>query len=265
LKALREAVGVGTFGEASLQNLLMQGQAMLDALPLYASREIIVLFGSISTCDAGDIHATIRELRDKKIMVSVVSVTGAEVFVLKSAAHETGGKHIVPMNEEHIQLCLHSFLQPPPVRGDELEPSLIRMGFPILRTIPNHLPARKCLNDLVERRIGYECPRCQAWLSDVPMECVLCGLTLLSSPHLARSYHHLFPVQTFGTVAAKDGQMKLEDAVCSACMKAIPLEYQILMQCPRCKQVFCEECDAFIHSSLHNCPGCENSGLLLFE
>lgn len=27
--------------------------------------------------------------------------------------------------------------------------------------------------------------------------CHICGLTLVSSPHLARSYHHLFPVKPF--------------------------------------------------------------------
>jgi transcription factor Ssl1 len=28
------------------------------------------------------------------------------------------------------------------------------------------------------------------------------------------------------------------------------------MNCPRCRNVFCVECDIFIHDSLHNCPGC---------
>lgn len=29
------------------------------------------------------------------------------------------------------------------------------------------------------------------------MECKQCGLTLVSAPHLARSYHHLFPIKQF--------------------------------------------------------------------
>ena len=28
------------------------------------------------------------------------------------------------------------------------------------------------------------------------------------------------------------------------------------LQCPRCENIFCVECDIFIHDSLHNCPGC---------
>ena len=42
------------------------------------------------------------------------------------------------------------------------------------------------------------CPRCSAVVCDIPADCPVCGLTLVSSPHLARSYHHLFPVQPFG-------------------------------------------------------------------
>ncbi len=31
----------------------------------------------------------------------------------------------------------------------------------------------------------------------------------------------------------------------------------VVVRCPRCKHVFCFDCDAYIHESLHNCPGCE--------
>lgn len=34
--------------------------------------------------------------------------------------------------------------------------------------------------------------------------CHVCGLTLVSSPHLARSYHHLFPVPAFAEVSADE-------------------------------------------------------------
>jgi transcription factor Ssl1 len=27
-------------------------------------------------------------------------------------------------------------------------------------------------------------------------------------------------------------------------------------QCPECKNVFCPDCDAYLHETLHNCPGC---------
>lgn len=34
----------------------------------------------------------------------------------------------------------------------------------------------------------------------MPASCHTCGLTLVASPHLARSYHHLFPVAPFKEV-----------------------------------------------------------------
>ncbi len=44
---------------------------------------------------------------------------------------------------------------------------------------------------------SYTCPRCRSRVAELPCECHTCGLTLISSPHLARSYHHLFPVPPF--------------------------------------------------------------------
>ena len=29
------------------------------------------------------------------------------------------------------------------------------------------------------------------------------------------------------------------------------------MRCTECKQLFCYDCDLYIHETLHNCPGCE--------
>jgi transcription factor Ssl1 len=42
---------------------------------------------------------------------------------------------------------------------------------------------------------------------------------------------------------------------CSGCLDAFSSN-SMVMQCPGCQQLFCAECDLFIHNSLHNCPGC---------
>lgn len=47
---------------------------------------------------------------------------------------------------------------------------------------------------------GFTCPRCKARVVDLPTTCHVCGLTLVSSSQLARSYHHLFPVKPFQEV-----------------------------------------------------------------
>ena len=43
--------------------------------------------------------------------------------------------------------------------------------------------------------------QCQAKYCELPVECKACGLTLVSAPHLARSYHHLFPLPAFDEVS----------------------------------------------------------------
>ena len=34
-------------------------------------------------------------------------------------------------------------------------------------------------------------------------------------------------------------------------------ELGVVVRCPECKQLFCYDCDLYIHETLYNCPGCE--------
>ena len=42
---------------------------------------------------------------------------------------------------------------------------------------------------------------------------------------------------------------------CKGCFEEFNIS-SLVMQCPSCDNLFCIECDLFIHNSLHNCPGC---------
>lgn len=42
---------------------------------------------------------------------------------------------------------------------------------------------------------------------------------------------------------------------CKGCLEMFT-KISLVMQCPLCENIFCIECDLFIHNSLHNCPGC---------
>lgn len=50
-------------GEPSLQNSLELALKSLRILPSHASREILVIMGSLTTCDPGDINETIQVQR----------------------------------------------------------------------------------------------------------------------------------------------------------------------------------------------------------
>lgn len=54
---------------------------------------------------------------------------------------------------------------------------------------------------------GYCCPRCGYITEELPSECAVCGLTLVSSSHLSRSCHHLFPVPVFDEI--QDAEQKV--------------------------------------------------------
>eukprot|EP00798_Chlamydomonas_sp_ICE-L_P005506 gene5506-5533_t len=72
----------------------------------------------------------------------------------------------------------------------------VQMGFP-QRSAEDPSAAAFVGSDVQLHSGSYSCPRCQARVPDLPCECHVCGLILISSPHLARSYHHLFPVAPF--------------------------------------------------------------------
>ncbi|OSX76817.1 hypothetical protein BU14_0175s0010 [Porphyra umbilicalis] len=188
--ALATAVAGGCYGDASLENGVRLAAAVLAPIPAYGTREVLVLFGGLATCDPGDVRAAMDGLAADGMRASVVGID-AEVYILSLLSKRTGGMYAVATGEAHFGELLAGHVTPPPTVGDGVPPTLIRMGFPLLRALP---APRPCFDDnLAARRVGYVCPRCEAWIAHVPAECVLCGLTLVSSPHLARSYHHLFP------------------------------------------------------------------------
>ena len=299
----------------------------------------------------------------------------AEVHVLRRATEETGGTYGVALNESHLQELLLAHAPAPPAPVGQLVADLVRMGFP--QRAPEEDANAVYVGEVpVLHAGGYTCPRCKARTQELPCSCHVCGLTLISSPHLARSYHHLFPVGPYEEVppkevkrlaaaavaAAEGGGMRrkragrdamevdeelkddLEDGVgaggggvkglvnggvgeedragfkqlqppwderggglgdgeeedgvllddkkdaaalitaaaagggeyhqrelvCYGCLRLLAGDEEgmdgdggaaagadMVLRCPQCKQLFCYECDAFVHETLHNCPGCE--------
>ncbi|XP_049618359.1 general transcription factor IIH subunit 2 isoform X3 [Syngnathus scovelli] len=98
---------------------------------------------------------------------------------------------------------------------------------------------------------GYLCPQCHAKYLELPVECKVCGLTLVSAPHLARSFHHLFPLHVFIETPVENTP---EKRFCESCQGE--LKDKRMFTCPSCRRAFCVDCDHFIHDTLHCCPGC---------
>jgi transcription initiation factor TFIIH subunit 2 len=107
------------------------------------------------------------------------------------------------------------------------------------------------------------CPRCQARVADLPTTCNLHThthtRTQVSSSHIARSYHHLFPVAPYTELKAGE-HSELDH--CHGCLRFLDVasERVVRLRCPRCSQAFCIDCDMYVHETLHECPGCSGVG-----
>jgi transcription initiation factor TFIIH subunit 2 len=325
-------------GVFSLQNGLRIAGLSLGFMPEYGSREIIVFVAALSTCDPGDLLVeTMPELKKARIRVSCIALS-AEIYVCKKICENTGGIMSVSLDGRHLRDLVMGLVCPPPIlvdvnkKHEPYEPTceFIHMGFPVretddVATLMHSFSASGGRDSkLLFARTGYLCPQCKTKTTDLPVDCAVCGLKLVLAPHLARSFHHLFPVSPFeelkvesvistieyGTkiqltpritsstllidqipsrLGFSDGTAVWEvditpallissqdfDRCCSSCLKPIGLTIiqdkkkkwksadlgnnvgcSLRFQCQDCKNVFCADCDAFIHETLHNCPGC---------
>lgn len=148
---------------------------------------------------------------DDHIQVSVISLA-AEMHVLCNLCQRTGGDFHVALNEDHYKELLLKHVPPRVIVQDSStnqndNGDLLVMGFP--RRLPFNAPSSLCAchgraiasqaskADSMAPSNGYICPRCSSRICQVPTDCPICGITIIMSTHLARSYHHLFPVPNY--------------------------------------------------------------------
>lgn len=264
IDALKQLASIVCEGEPSLQNSLQMALKTLKNMPAYTSREVLVLFGSLTTCDPGDIKSTIKELKENQIRVSIIGLA-AEVRICRQIAKETGGEYSVLLDDHHLKELILNLVQPP-LAGGTMESSLVKMGFPgkdlnaengvDSNSATEHSPVF-CLCHIENpgssslTNGGHNCPQCGSRYCELPIECKQCGLTLVSAPHLARSYHHLFPIKPFTELAVTP-----DITNCYSCAKSIGETERNVYQCETCRKIMCLDCDLFIRETLHTCPGC---------
>lgn len=233
-------------GDASLQNSLELVHGYLSQIPSYGHREVLILYSALNTCDPGDIMETIKKCKTAKIRCSVVGFS-AESYICKHLCEETGGSYTVALDEvsvanffplnvlvpiytnanvsilfwqSHFKELLLEHAPPPPAIAEYTAANLIKMGFP-QRGAEGAISICSCHK---EAKVGggYTCPRCKARVCELPTECLICGLTLVSSPHLARSYHHLFPVTPFNEISSLPSRMlQKSPQTCFGCQQSL--------------------------------------------
>lgn len=267
IEKLRASLDTG--GAASIGNALEMCTSVLKHIPPYGHREVLFIVASLSTCDPGDVFRQIEEAARNRLRVSAVGLA-AEVHVFRSMCEKTGGTYGVALDQAHMESLVAEHATPPPsLRGEEEKHSLVHVGFP---SRASSAAGAACFvgPSCTLRSGAFICPRCKAKTAEVPSECHVCSLTLIASPHLARSYHHLFPIKPFREATdAFDGVAYGGQGgtwTCFGCQTSMEVvdreesgasEASEMSQCGRCSQYFCLDCDEYIHAHLHSCPGCE--------
>ncbi|PJF18634.1 Transcription factor ssl1 [Paramicrosporidium saccamoebae] len=237
-------------GVVSLQNGLEVAHSILGHVPGHGTREVLYFQIGMGSHDAGNIFDLVPVMIAAKVRFNVIAIYG-EVAVTRRIAKETGGTSSVAINDVHYVDLVREQLVPPVVTRDTRTTSyLVPMGFPLQLT---HQKAILCACHCTAKLKGYQCPRCRAFVCQLPIDCPICRLTLISAPHLAKSYHHLFPPPSYEDCNALN-------VTCAGCAQPVHLEQNIdgyrPGRCRRCAQDFCASCNYIVHSSLYNCPTC---------
>lgn len=66
-------------------------KVLFSHLPTHSSREIITIFGSLTTCDPGNIHETLNACVQNKIRISIVALA-AEMKICRELCDKTAGR-----------------------------------------------------------------------------------------------------------------------------------------------------------------------------
>lgn len=245
----KEPVGV-----PSLQNALDMARVILHYVPKHCTKEVLVIFGALLTGDPGNINTTMDNLVAERIRVRIIGLA-AQVAVCQKLCMKTNygdtSTYNVALNETHFRSLILEVTTPLAVDSASASnaSAVVLMAFP--SRVAENLPSLcSCHAKLTKR--SYVCPRCESKVCTLPMVCPCCQITLILSTHLARSYHHLFPLANFEQVTSSE-------KVCYACQS--PFNEGHKYMCNNCNNVFCIDCDVFCHESLHNCPGCESRSI----
>jgi transcription initiation factor TFIIH subunit 2 len=246
--------------------------------------------------------------------VSIVGLA-AQVAICEQLCSRTNGgdtsNYAVALHEQHFRELFLAATTPPVTHPttatttttDKNDPqqqkqqqqtnnnqaSLLMMGFPS-RSLASKDHVSLCACHNRPTREGYACTRCRTKVCRLPAECPVCALTLVLSTHLARSYHHLFPLRGWVEVSWAEARKSTACFACLAAFPAVPATAQVYgngrdkgkkdegeergglapevkaagvsesgrYACTVCGNHFCIDCDVFAHEMIHNCPGCQS-------
>ena len=234
-------------GSPSLQNALEMARASLFHTPSHGTREVVIVLGALVSLDPDDIHRTIDACVRDRLRVAIIGMSARlkicqEICERTNAGSSVDDSYTVALDQQHFRELLMATTTPPVIRSDasaagkesrngaptgrtqdQAQPSsssasLLMMGFPS-RTVETAPSICACHGNI--QRGGYPCSRCGAKVCSLPTTCPACGLTLILSTHLARSYHHLFPLRGWVEVSWERA-VQVGSTQCKGCLSPLP-------------------------------------------
>ncbi len=263
LKALKQEIVEEPEGLPSIMRTLELALTPLKGAPEYATREVLYVASSLCTDDVGNIHSTVAGLRQHRVRCSVVGM-GGEMHILRQLANDTGGTYHVAMDSQHLRNLIVGHKDPPPLEKGRTS----KFAHPMRVGFPQKVSPAKWDVDVeggARPRIfrgGYACPQCKTRCNgQLPLTCHVCGLNLLSSPHLARSYHHLIAVPAFVEVPRVSmdlhgGEVGQASLSCFCCNEELRPDRDLIFKCSNCNAVYADKCVDFAGGTLFNCGSC---------
>ena len=243
----------------SIQNGLAVAVASLQLFSKACSfGEVLLCYSSVFSVDPGNLLLWAKErvvcsapsaAGLLPVRVNVISF-GGELHVLKEVSRITFGSFTVPLAEGHLREALSEYLAPPPDLFAKSVAKLAVVGFP-----SEQRGESVCCCHVKAIEAGFGCPRCMNVVCSVPGECAVCGLLLVRSAHISRSFASLWVVEEFRVVVDVAGEAGIAD--CFGCGVELLGAAEQVMQCTKCARCFCGHCDGLIHEQLQFCPGCE--------
>ena len=229
-------------GSPSLQNALEMARASLFHTPSHGTREVVIMLGALVSLDPDDIHRTIDACIRDRLRVAIIGLAARlkicqEICERTNVASSSDDSYTVALDQQHFRELLMATTTPPVIRMDAgiteksskaqsqksvqaptSNASLLMMGFPS-RIVESAPSICACHGNI--QRGGYPCSRCSAKVCSLPTTCPACGLTLILSPHLARSYHHLFPLRGWVEVSWERA-VQVGSTQCKGCLSPLP-------------------------------------------
>jgi len=105
-------------GNPSLQNALEMARGLLLPIPSHCTREVLLIFGSLSSTDPSDIHQTIASLVEERIRCKVIGLS-AQVAICKELCKQTNygdeSFYRILLDETHFKELFDEAVVPLPV------------------------------------------------------------------------------------------------------------------------------------------------------